>query len=290
MATRPITQVELHSLEIRPTLARTQALVRRNWAWVLLLTLCFGIGPSIGWRWLPLSGYRSGSGDLERFSVYAVKEIGFSLVAFVWPVAVTAACLFPSRTVPVKPVWIALKALPALAPIWLLQSLDLAYVLWAQWMDWPRSALRSARADLGSRADLLEFLVLGRLLADLALGCAMTLALGIVVAVAVAERRAGLSLLRRTWRSLAGNRGKVLGLNLLCGSIGFVPSNILSFVTPMLRHSRIDPTVLSTLQWTVLTLERIADGLWAVAVAAIFIELLRLRDGVIFGDIGHVFA
>jgi len=113
---------------------------------------------------------------------------------------------------------------------------------------------------------------------------------GIVSAVVVGERRGTVGSLGRAWRLMSGSRWRFVALCLLVEAGPAVVGVIWSLGRVALGSSHPAAAAITAGSWAVFALERGVDAVWAVVVAAAYLELRRAREGAVEGDVAQIFA
>jgi hypothetical protein len=270
------------SLDIRSTLQLSFNLARSEWAWLVLFVAALGIAPSVGSSLFPHGGYRSASHDMQGFILYACEDVAFSMIGYFWPLTVTAMSLERrGETSPSRALVVALASALTVLPLWLITHLDLFFRLWLRWSDWLPAGPRPGYN--------LSLMLISASLLTTVINVFALVSVGLVTAVVIAERRDIVGSLSRTWRLMSGTRWKVLALCLLVQAVAYLPTFVWTAWRAALRHSLASTAIIFG-DWAMFVLGCCVDAFWAVVVAAIYLEIRRVREGVMVGDVAPIFA
>jgi hypothetical protein len=277
-----VQEAEPSALDIRETLQLSFNLVRRDWPWIVLLFVALGVAPAIGSIVFLHSGYRSGSHDLRTFAIYAGEAVALSLLAYFWPLTITALGVESrGERSPSKAFAIALASVPTLLPLWVFTHSQMVFRLWMAWTHWrPAGPLPGAK---------LASVVLWVGLLEIITNMLVLVGAGIVSAVVVGERRGTVGSLSRAWRLMSGSRWRLVALSFLIKAGAFVADLIWPLWRAALRSSHAGAAIPAG-DWAIFGLGRGVDAIWAIVLAAAYLELRRAREGVVEGDVAQIFA
>ncbi|HEY2707417.1 MAG TPA: hypothetical protein VGI95_05130 [Caulobacteraceae bacterium] len=267
----PVFEPSARSLNVGRTMALVFELLSARWLWIAALIIALGLGPSAAIRqWLHVA-YHPGSHDLRAFVTHEGAALAASLFDYLASLSVIAVSLSQSghRSAPANAVFAAIRALPLLVPVWVFGH---ATTFWDAWWSWDVHAPRSL--------EQLTWDVWTNLIAETALSVGLLVSVAVLPAVVLAEKRGLATSLRAAWRLMRGSRWKVFGLYLVVQLPGFLAG--LAYLSYRIGTARggVHQATNPYLDWSLTVVAYATAALWAVSLAAIYLELNRDRGGV----------
>jgi hypothetical protein len=231
--------------------------------------------------------YKLGSHDAPRFVLLVAMALGFICLRWARDIAVTSTVLQPALSRPSISLAFGqtLRTLPTLLPFALLTEFPpLIPSLWRDWSGFGRSVDQMIQFSL--------LVAAGALIC----GLLVTLSWGLIVPVVVAEQEGLVLSLGRAWRLLSGDRWRFLALFVAILVAGALPGMIgtavvLPIIRSMVIHGLDNALVYVRIETAVTgILGVIVIATWQVTVAVAYLELRRLKEGVVLGDVAEIFA
>ncbi|HEY3800795.1 MAG TPA: hypothetical protein VGL58_20770 [Caulobacteraceae bacterium] len=264
-------------LKIDDVQKRTIAILRERWTPILILSFGLGFFPQLLLGLGLPTPYRTGSHDAVAFTLQTVKVVGEDLLAsFASATVIAAALSTHRRTLTASSVKAVTAGLPILALIW---GIDEAEHGWSLWLLWNRG-FPTTRSPMS-----IAFEAVASDWAFLFVSVAAFLTVGLVTPVILAERNGMLTSLRTALRLSDGSRWPLFGMLVLYGivlAILTIPS-----AAVVLAHA--GKGITQTLSWIDTAVYHAVGTVWWVAMAASYLELKRLHDGVLHGELVTVF-
>jgi hypothetical protein len=264
-------------LDLGQVIGASFGIIGRRWAGLTLVIVIAWVPAAANLIFLPFRNGRGGH-DPQALALYVAVFLALLAVIWVRRGALVAIALTPpaETTSVLKSLADFLRALPTLLPYLIVTDLPAALVsLWQfQAQTPPHQMVGLALAS------------------SVALGLySLTLATlwGLIVPTAIVEPRGVFAALARSWTLLSGNRARFAALYVVMAVVTAVPG----FLGPLLTVPLSTNGFLLALRVegaAVALLSGLVNGVWLVMIAASYLELRRLREGVVLGEVSDIFG
>jgi hypothetical protein len=273
--------------EIGQVIGLSFAIIRQRW---LVLGLFLVAYFALDWTLEAVWSFRNKTDVQDWRPVLGVATyLGFSCLRWFRDTALTAVAL-PTAPTP-SSIWssaahasaIALRSFPALLPFFIVSELpEIADQLWR--FSWQMSLPPGRWAEV----------LLATTFGEVTFALAVTGAWGIVVPVVAVEQAGLLASMQRAWRLLSGNRWRLVAILAVVTVIAALPSTLAEvFMRPIYNalHLNGRPRDVFRAELEVArVLGSIVTATWQVMVGVTYLELTRVREGIVVGEVAEVFA
>jgi hypothetical protein len=226
--------------------------------------------------------YHAGPQDILQLAAMALA-FAFVLAASFRDTALTATAVEPASSQSIsRSLSAAATAFPTLALFAVLT--EAPNQILKLWERWSRFGARAA----GEPTHILGSLLLAEL-ATTVWWLAITAGWGLVIPVVVVERLGLAAALVRAWRLLSGNRWRLLALFVVMDVAGGLPSLLGSGLALWAAETLHRAGLMRTEERIVSTIDVAVFAVWPVMVGVAYLELRRLREGVVAGDVSQIF-
>jgi hypothetical protein len=274
-------------LSIGSVLARSVAIVRDRWATLLLLAYGLGWAPMRVLQLTVHTGYHNGDRDLGRFLSACVVGLSYSAILFGSHALVTQDSLLERPKVSAfDAIRAALAVAPSLIVIWLVCQAPTLLNDWLTWIGVWRWVIDAS--PMGHKGETMMSIFWTGYLLSLIVYLSGAAAIGMLIPTSLAEQRGVVRSVTRAWRLLRGNRWRFVALYVLYGCVLTAVTVPQNFFRAALRHGGVDLHELAG--WITTFVYDGITNIWAVVLAACYLELRRLRDGPPHDQTAEVFA
>jgi hypothetical protein len=265
---------EKRGLDIGRALGDAVRVVGRRWPGILALVLLVAWAPQV----VLIVGYTPAAARLGPVAYSLWTSIGFLMAVLFFGLlmraAVTALALASDQDASaLRAIAAAFAAIPALAPLWLIAGAP--------------DATRTALAKLTHLSFANQSVIVAALTWPVVI--ALALALGVVTAVAVSERRGFAATVARTARLMSAGRWAFLGLYLVFQLLAAVSTIGVVLLFSALRLSVMaDANQLRSISYEFAS--DVIQALWAVVAAMCYSQFRRQIDGPSANEAADIFS
>lgn len=273
-------------LDIGRVIGRAFQLIRRRWA---TLGAFFAGYQAIAWGFaLFVRPHEQDGRHDPQLALSIALYLGFECLVWLRDTAMIATALQTSPANRLASIADAARAavrlFPTLAPFFAFAELpSLAETLWRRWTG--ASQLQAAQ---------LSELLLATGFAELAFALVTIGCWGVVAPVAIVEGGGLWNALARAWRLLSGSRWRLVAIYIVVSVGGAAPAMLAAALTlpfeGALHAAGYSASFLRIEFGAAAFLASIVMATWRVMIAVAYLELRRVREGIVVGDVAEVFA